>query len=105
MADRKSWDREQKNIIASLQQGCNAVFEETLASHKTPSPTSVAAAEMDDSLFSSTGGGLDDSTVVPKTPWKDAWTEKPTTSYASPLDMSHAIDETEAIVRNMLDGK
>lgn len=40
---------------------------------------------------------------VHRTPWKsERFTQKPTTSYNSPLDVSQALDETEALVRSLV---
>lgn len=93
MTDRKQWNKETRDLLASIQEECNAVFSQNLAAHKSmllSSPTSVVTSTPDDeSIFS-----LD-----------QPWLSKPTTSYASPLDVSHAIDETEAMVRSMMEEK
>lgn len=124
MMNRKQWQRETNNLIVAIQQECNTVFSQNLV--RTNSPRSVAdASTCDVDMTEKSVGGtsmqlLDDSCLsrieqgacgtsmsdmpfpVHRTPWKKQAGNAPKTSYNSPLDVSQALDETEALVRSLV---
>lgn len=115
MMNRKQWQRETNNLIEAIQQECNTVFTQNLM--RTESPRSVAMVDVGDDDTTGKSGLLDDSCLsrieqgvgtsitempfpVHRTPWKQRGDLK--TSYNSPLDVSQALDETEALVRSLV---
>lgn len=110
MVNRQDWQQETNNLISSIQQECNTVFAQNMLLQAS-SPRSVPAAPDDSSPLSlndSDVSKIDGAAVnksegmafpVHRTPWKRVASR---TSYQSPLDVSHALDETEALVRSLL---
>lgn len=131
MMNRKQWQRDTNNLIETIQQECNTVFTQNLIRNRTESPRSVtiinnnndggngnmrledhdeksSTVQLDESYLSRIEHGAGASVTdvafpVHRTPWKsDRFTQKATTSYNSPLDVSQALDETEALVRSLV---
>jgi hypothetical protein len=97
MTHRKKWQAETNQLSASIQQECNTVFAQNMVGERTQSPNSVAAADESSILDPGDWSKSSPATFSPITPWKR-------TSYKSPLDVSQALDETEAMVRSLLSG-
>jgi hypothetical protein len=131
MMNRKQWQRDTNNLIETIQQECNTVFTQNLIRNRTESPRCVtiinnenegdkgslgledndeksSTVQLDESYLSrlehGAGASVNDVAFpVHRTPWKsDRFTVKATTSYNSPLDVSQALDETEALVRSLV---
>ena len=132
MINRKQWQRDTNNLIETIQQECNTVFTQTLIRNRTESPRSVtiisndnagdkrnmrlddaddksSTVQLDESYLSRIEHGAGASVTdvafpVHRTPWKsNKFTQKAaTTSYNSPLDVSQALDETEALVQSLI---
>jgi hypothetical protein len=132
MMNRKQWQRDTNNLIETIQQECNTVFTQNLIRNRTGSPRSVtiinnndneddkrntrhddhdeksSMVQLDESYLSRIEHGAGASVTdvafpVHRTPWKsDRVTQKATTSYNSPLNVSQALDETEALVRSLV---
>ena len=132
MINRKQWQRDTNNLIETIQQECNTVFTQTLIRNRTESPRSVtiisndnagdkrnmrlddaddksSIVQLDESYLSRIEHGAGASVTdvafpVHRTPWKsNKFTQKAsTTSYNSPLDVSQALDETEALVQSLI---
>lgn len=121
MMNRKQWQRETNSRIAAIQQECNTVFTQNLVRTESPrsvvdgsscdaDTTGVAGMQLlDDSCLSRIeqgAGGVSISEMpfpVHRTPWKKQEGNAPKkTSYNSPLDVSQALDETEALVRSLV---
>jgi hypothetical protein len=122
MMNRKQWQRETNQLIVAIQQECNTVFTQNLV--RTDSPRSVVDASscdagitgksvadmqlLDDSCLSRIEQGAGGTSIsempfpVHRTPWKKQKGDPPKTSYNSPLDVSQALDETEALVRSLV---
>ena len=118
MTNRAKWQRETNTLIASIQQDCNTVFAQNMHHVRTASPRSVLAGDAtndststeiphdtsnDLSKIESVGGSPAEMTLLAfhQTPWKRVQL-RAATSYKSPLDVSHALDETEALVRSLV---
>lgn len=133
MKSRKQWQKETNNLLASIQEECNAVFAQNMvavpatprrasaepgSSTKQPneeqqqhSPSSLsslgasnnnASSVLDTSTISNIENA--DPTAPVPTPWNDRKRGATVfrTSYNSPLDVTQAVDETEALVRSLL---
>jgi hypothetical protein len=116
MMNRKQWQRETNNLIVTIQQECNTVFAQNLDRRESPRSVTMVEDACDEDTTGKSGT-LDDSCLsrieqgvgtsisemafpVHRTPWK--LVDEPRTSYNSPLDVSQALDETEALVRSLV---
>jgi hypothetical protein len=102
MTNRKQWQAETNNLIASIQQECNTVFAQNIVRTESPRSVAVSGADESSSMLDDVDlskiEGTADVYPVHKTPWK----RETRTSYKSPLDVSQALDETEALVRSLV---
>jgi hypothetical protein len=120
MMNWKQWQRETNNLIVTIQQECNSVFTKKLVrtdGHRSVVDASTSGADttdksvvgtqlLDDSCLShiEQGGTCLSDVLFPvhRTPWKKQSGNPPKTSYSSPLNVSQALDETEAMVRSLV---
>lgn len=89
---KKKWQKDTDKILRVMQKECNAVFSHNLQA------VANSSRSADDSSFASSV-----ASTVKNTPYH-RW-EKPTTSFASPLDLSQALDDTESFVRSIVGGE
>jgi hypothetical protein len=92
-ASKKQWQNDTNKILLVMQQECNAVF-----AHNIHEVANSPKRNDDSSSFASSIASTVKNTPV------NRWV-KPTTSYTSPLDLSLALDDTEAYVRSVIEGE
>jgi hypothetical protein len=91
---KKQWQKDTNKILRVMQQECNAVF-----AHNLHTVASSPLRADDCSSFASSTASRSTVKNTPQPQWI-----KPTTSYTSPLDLSLALDDTEAYVRSVVGG-
>jgi len=126
MKSRKQWQKETNSLLASIQEECNAVFSQNMVATTSASPRTVAAVDEKESSLAAASSSLQQSSSAvnsssvldtstlsnienadPMAPLPTPWNKSKqigakTTSYNSPLDVTQAVDETEALVRSLL---
>jgi phenylalanyl-tRNA synthetase alpha subunit len=98
--DRKKWKNETNSLLSSIQQECNSIFRNKMMPvQSSPSPRTVVD-EDDDNEVDLSVVALDqtqDHVLRTMVDWS------PVTSAAA-VDVDQTLDETEAIVRSLMEG-
>lgn len=105
MTSRKKWQDETNNLLASIQEECNTIFDQNMVA--TESPRTVVAVADESSILDDLSNimeNINPKTSTKPTPkksttWKEAVSFTP---FTSSLEVDKALDETEALVRNLI---
>jgi hypothetical protein len=101
MKTQKQWQEETNNLIASIQDECNEIFQQNMVSPNSESPRTVMVAD-DSSILeelSTFGTAKAASIMKPSTTFKEAMTFTP---YKPSLEVDKALEETEALVMSLM---
>jgi hypothetical protein len=117
MTSRKQWQEETNTLLSSIQEECNTIFTQNMVrastGHGGSSPRSVAIDDTTQSVIhledeSKDYGGCEErfgatssNSFFPISQRHHLASGDPIL-YANKLDVSHAVDETEALVRSIM---